>query len=70
MSSDSHDDIRDFLEQAAAGDIPSGRRLVFNPATGKFEVRSSTEQPADVVPQVSAEDMRAFGVKADHLDDR
>jgi hypothetical protein len=40
--------------------MPPGKQMVFNPRTGKFEVLSGTERPGDTVPQVSAQDMRAF----------
>lgn len=60
MATDKHNDIRSFLEQAAAGNVPPGKRMVFNPATGKFEVRAAGERPGDHVPQIDAEDMKAF----------
>jgi len=41
--------------------MPSGKYLVFNPKTGKFEVRRSGDvRPGDIVPTVDAEDMKAF----------
>ena len=61
MASDSHEDIKRFLSQAASGTMPAGKRLVFDAATGKFVVVSEHERPGDTVPQMSAQDMRAFG---------
>jgi len=61
MASDSHDEIKRFLSQAASGDMPPGKQMVFNPATGKFEVLSGQERPGDTIPQMTSQDMRAFG---------
>ncbi|MFJ1456121.1 hypothetical protein [Nocardia sp. N2S4-5] len=62
MSSDKHHDLRAFMEQARAqGAPPAGKRMVLNPVTGKFEVRSVGEPVGDQVAQVDAEDMKAFG---------
>lgn len=61
MASDSHEEIKRFLSQVSSGSMPSGKQLVFNPRTGKFEVLSGHERPGDTVPQMSATDMRAFG---------
>ncbi len=62
MASDSHDEIKRFLSQAAAsGNMPSGKRMIFNRVTGKFEVVSGQERPGDTVPQMTPQDMRAFG---------
>jgi hypothetical protein len=61
MASDNHNDIKQFLEQSASGRMPTGKRMVFNTRTGKFEVRTSNERPGDDVPNVEAQDMRAFG---------
>ncbi|MGW0810459.1 hypothetical protein [Nonomuraea sp. NPDC002799] len=60
MASDRHNDIRAFMEQAAKGEMPRGKRMVFNPQSGKWEVRSSGERAGDVVPEIDAEDMKAF----------
>ncbi|MEU8347270.1 hypothetical protein AB0C74_36695 [Spirillospora sp. NPDC048832] len=61
--SDKHDDIRRFMEETKrqGGTPPAGKRLVQNPQTGKFEVRSVGERLGDDVPQFDAEDMKAFG---------
>ncbi|MEU4513331.1 hypothetical protein AB0G05_27855 [Nonomuraea wenchangensis] len=48
------------MEQAAKGTMPRGKQMVFNPQTGKWEVRSSGERAGDMVPQIDAEDMKAF----------
>jgi len=64
MATDSHDEIKNFLSQAASGNMPPGKQMVFNPRTGKFEVLSGHERPGDTVPQVDAQDMRAFGRRA------
>ncbi|MCG5218231.1 hypothetical protein [Streptosporangium sp. KLBMP 9127] len=60
MASDRHEDIRDFLQQAAKGSMPTGKRMVFNVTTGKWEVRSNSERPGDTLQQIDPEDMRAF----------
>lgn len=61
MSSDKHDDLRAFMEQARAqGAPPAGKRMVLNPRTGKFEVQSAGDRVGDNVPEVDAEDMKAF----------
>ncbi|MBT2232986.1 hypothetical protein [Nonomuraea sp. NEAU-A123] len=62
MATDKHNDIRAFMEQmkASGGNPPSGKRMVLNPQTGKFEVRSVGDRPGDQIPHVSAEDMKAF----------
>jgi hypothetical protein len=60
MASDKHSDIRAFLEQAASGHMPAGKKMVMNSVTGKWEVRSGGERPGDRVAQVDAEDMKAF----------
>ncbi|WP_338760928.1 hypothetical protein V7968_32675 [Nocardia vulneris] len=61
MSSDKHNDLRAFMEQTRAqGRPPAGKRMVLNPVTGKFEVQSVGDRPGDNIPQVDAEDMKAF----------
>jgi hypothetical protein len=61
MASSNHDDIKNFMRQAAVGDsMPVGKKMVYNKVTRKWEVISGNERPGDSVPQVSVEDMRAF----------
>jgi hypothetical protein len=61
MASDKHADLRAFMEQARnQGRMPTGKRMVLNPQTGKFEVQSVGERPGDNVAQIDAEDIIAF----------
>jgi hypothetical protein len=60
VPSDRHDDIKQFLSESASGTMPSGKHMVFNTQTGKFEVRSRNERPGDIVPTMDAQDMKAF----------
>jgi hypothetical protein len=68
MVSDKHEEIRQFMAQAAGGNMPAGKKLIFNSRTGKFEVRSSSERPGDDIPQVDASDMTAFGPRGTNSD--
>lgn len=61
MASDKHNDLRAFMEQARKeGHMPAGKRMVLNPQTGKFEVRSVGDRPGDDVANIDVEDMKAF----------
>jgi hypothetical protein len=52
MASSNHDDIKNFMKQAAVGDSM--------PVARKWEVISGNERPGDSVPEVTVEDMQAF----------
>jgi hypothetical protein len=66
MNSDNRDEtsdhqaIREYLAREARGEGNPGKKMVLNPQTGKFFLRSG-DPSEDAVPSVSAEDMQAFG---------
>lgn len=41
-TSDSHESTCEFLHQAAGGNLPGEKKMIFNPETGKFEVSSES----------------------------
>jgi len=61
MSADDHVAIRQYLEREASGTGNAGRRMVMNPRTGKFEIASGPGDNDDVA-QITAEDMKSFGL--------
>jgi hypothetical protein len=53
-----HQDIANFMEAQRQG-IATGKQMVWNPQTSKFEVVASGTAP-DNLPKVTREDLQAF----------
>lgn len=60
MASSDHKEIRDYLMRESRGAGNTGKKMVLNPTTGKFEVASAYEASRGEVAEITAEDMRSF----------
>jgi hypothetical protein len=62
MASDSYEEkIRRYLLEQDAGKT-TGKKMALDPKSGKFVVIEGESDPAGGVPEITAEDMRAFAV--------
>src|SRR5512144_69555 len=59
MAASDHQAIREYLMRESQGLGNSGRKMVLNPQTGKFEVASQFDSRQDVA-DITAEDLRSF----------
>lgn len=62
MSTSDHKAIRDYLKRESDGKGNSGKKMILNPRTGKFEIMSAYESAAADAPVMTPEDLRSFGV--------
>jgi hypothetical protein len=60
MASSDHKEIRNYLMRESEGSGNTGKKMVLNPVTGKFEVASVFEASRGEVAEITAEDMRSF----------
>jgi len=59
MATSDHQAIRDYLMRESRGAGNSGKKMVLNPQTGKFEVAGMFDRREDVA-NITAEDLRSF----------
>jgi hypothetical protein len=60
MSTSNHEAIRDYLKRESEGKGNSGKKMVLNPRTNKFEIMSAYENAAADAPVMTPEDLRSF----------
>ncbi len=60
MSTSDHQAIRDYLKRESDGKGNSGKKMILNPRTGKFEIVSAYESASADAPVMTSEDLRSF----------